>query len=357
MNEQTLKRLITTVRLLDANCLHSEARAIESIVKRASSGDDLLPIIGGGEDSLWTSELPDEKSFDPFSHLGAEDERLPEINVDEDCVLTFGTSNSKLSHLGTTSFSLPAGFSCPFAEVCKSKVPREGGKIKDYGDIRCFQTSLEGIYPNVREARWKNFDLVKGKSPGEVTEIILKSIRYHEKEVRGISIMRIHDSGDFFSQAYFDGWVEAARRRSDIVFYAYTKSIPYWKMRKDDIPPNLRLIASEGGTKDDEIEDEFRRAVIVSGVDEAIERELNIDVNEFLALFGEGDFALLIHGNQPKGQMIGDEKATSVARANGKLIKELAKKNRLPASTIRRLIERITDAAQAEYDKSTGSLK
>ena len=80
MNKQTLNRLITTSRLLDANCLHSEARAIELIVKRASSEDDLLSMVENGEDSREPYELSEEKSFNPFSHLEPEEDNSLDIN-------------------------------------------------------------------------------------------------------------------------------------------------------------------------------------------------------------------------------------------------------------------------------------
>ena len=299
-------------------------------------------------------EEPEEKKFDPFSHLRQFSDEEDPINEDEDCVLTFGTGNTKLAHFGSTNFSLPAGYSCPFAAICKSKVPREGGSIKDYGDVRCFQSSLELARPTVRAARWRNFDLVVKKGSTEITDLILKSLKHHERSVRGIQILRIHDSGDFFSQNYFDGWIEAVRRRPDIVFYAYTKAIPFWKARKESIPINFKLIASQGGTADDQIENDFRKAIIVSGMEEAIRANLNVDVNEFLAIFGEGDFALLLHGTQPKGQKVGDRKATSVARENNKLIKKMSNEYRVPKQFLQKLMGNIVDAAQVEYERSMG---
>lgn len=332
-----IKDLIKIANDLDSRGLSLEAEFLDALTKRASEE---------GEDSV-LNVIQDNEEFNPFAHLEEFSEESEDID-EKDCLLTFGTGNSKLAHLGTTHFSLPAGYSCPYASICKSKAPREGGSIQDYGDIRCFQASIESGRPSVRKSRWKNFDLVRSKGASEITELILKSLDYHEKNVRGIQIMRVHDSGDFFNQAYFDGWLEAIRARPDIIFYAYTKAIPLWKARKDKIPPNFRLIASEGGTADDQIEESFRKAVIVSGVDEAIEKELNIDVNEFLAIFEEGDFALLLHGTQPKGQVIDGRKANVVALENNKVIKDLAKRYRVPAPKVRELVKKITDAAHEE---------
>tara|TARA_A200000159_G_C7337911_1_gene345849 strand:+ start:1293 stop:2312 length:1020 start_codon:yes stop_codon:yes gene_type:complete len=337
-----LKELSKIADALDERSLVLEADFLDRIISLASERDgDSLPV------------LNDEEEFNPFSHLDEFDEEEAEIDVEKDCVLTFGTANSKLSYLGTTSFSLPAGYTCPYARICKSKVPREGKKITDYGDIRCFQSTIELARPSVRKSRWKNFDLVRSKSAGEITDLILKSLKYHESKVRAIKVLRVHDSGDFFNQNYFDGWLEAIRMRPDIVFYAYTKAIPLWKARKDKIPPNFKLIASEGGTNDDDIEETFRRAVIVSGVDEAIEKQLGVDVNEFLAIFGEGDFALLLHGTQPKGQLIDGRKATNVAKENKSIIVDMAKKHKVPYHVMENLIGKITDAAKRELRRSS----
>lgn len=321
--------------------------------------DVLLEIIKNGVKEQ--EELPDEdeevedgeEEFDPFSHLRKfeipEDEQ---INEDEDCVLFFGTTNKKLSYLNVTSFSLPAGYTCPFADICLSKFPRYGkkGDLKDYGQFRCYSASTEAAYRTVRERRWRNFDLLKGKSADEIEKLILKSIKEHERTKRGIQILRIHDSGDFFSQNYFDGWLQAAKSRPDIIFYAYTKAIPFWKARKEQIPPNLRLVASRGGKADDQIEADFREAVIVYNEEAAEEKKLLIDVDEFLAIFGEGDFALLLHGTQKAGTKIGSEKATNVALANKDVINDMAEKIHRPKRYIQELISDIVNAARKIQD-------
>jgi len=310
--------------------------------------DTILDIIREGilEQIELSEQEPEEgEEFDPFSHLkqfASEEDEIKE----EDCVLTFGTANSKLSYFGSTSFSLPAGYTCPFADVCKSISHRKTGKITDYGDIRCFQTSLETARPTVRASRWNNRELLHKKTKEEMVELILKSLTHHEFSVRPIQIMRVHDSGDFFSQEYFDAWLEVIRARPDIVFYAYTKSLPFWKQRKDEIPINFKLIASSGGKADEMIEQEsFRQAIIVSDMEEAIERQLNVDINEFLAIFGEGDFALLLHGTQPKEQWIKGRKATSVARENQKIIKKAAEQFNVGPEVISNLVNQITQKA------------
>lgn len=283
--------------------------------------------------------LKEDDNFDPFSHL----QGTNMIDEDNDCVLTFSNSNSKLKGLNITTFALPAGYSCPFAAVCKSFAHKEGGKfastgksIKDAGDIRCYAANAELAYPSVRKMRWRNFDLLnefKGDSEA-MASLILKSIRYHEQNNKPIQILRIHDSGDFYSQAYFDAWLKVAQSRTDLLFYAYTKALPFWQARKADVPKNLRLIASEGGKRDDLIDKEgFRKAVIVKDQGDAIKQRLNIDVNDFLAVFGDKDFALLLHGTQSAES--GD---TKKARENSQIIKDAAKKFNTSPNEIQKLL-------------------
>ncbi len=284
-----------------------------------------------------------EDEFDPFSHL------VPvadDIDPAKDCLLSFSQGNNKkLTKLGIVSFSLPAGYTCPFADTCHTLVHRHGKRFSngriliDKGDIRCYASSQEATYPNVRNQRWRNFDLLKlfKNDKGDMVDLINRSIAYHEAHFGHIRMLRIHESGDFFSQPYFDAWIEVARENPRILFYGYTKSLPFWSKSKGMIPRNLRLVASEGGKRDDLISKEkFRKAVIVKDKGEAIEKRLHIDLDDFLAAFGDKDFALLIHGGQKAGSEAG-----KAVMANRK-IKEISKKMGHDPAEIARLLKYYT---------------
>lgn len=248
----------------------------------------------------------EDEDFDPFSHLVKTDKIIPE----KDCVLTFSTGNDKLQKLSITAFDLPAGYTCPFAQICKTFAHKKGGRfntgkaIKQTGDVRCYAASTELRSPAARKMRWRNFDLLRKykRDPDAMADLILNSMDFHETQKPKIRVLRIHSAGDFWSQEYFDAWLRVASGRDDVLFYAYTKALPYWQKRKDSIPGNMRLIASEGGTTDELIDKEqFRRAVIVKDAGEAIKRKLKIDINDFLAALGDEDFALILHGPQAAG--------------------------------------------------------
>jgi hypothetical protein len=69
--------------------------------------------------------------------------------------------------------------------------------------------------------------------------------------------VRIHDSGDFYSPAYFAKWLEIARLNPSVRFYAYTKSHSF--IRGINLPENMDLIFSLGSTKDELINQETER--------------------------------------------------------------------------------------------------
>lgn len=65
-------------------------------------------------------------------------------------------------------------------------------------------------------------------------------------------VIRIHDSGDFYSLDYFWRWVEIMENNPNTQFYAYTKMVPMFKnfLKYFQFPDNFRLIYSFGGKAD-----------------------------------------------------------------------------------------------------------
>jgi hypothetical protein len=220
--------------------------------------------------------------------------------------LRFGRGNAKLDE-GIYTFSLPAGHFCPFAKACQSKAHRHTGRIKDgqNTEFRCYAASSEARARSVRESRWHNAELLRAcKSKKEITQLILESLS------RYAGVVRIHVSGDFFSQDYFDSWLEVAALRPETRFYAYTKSLPFWTARLQEVGtghvagtvPNFILTASYGGTHDHLIEQHnLRFAKVVFSILEAQAEGLAIDHDDSLAMKHGPSFALLLHGTQPPG--------------------------------------------------------
>lgn len=176
-------------------------------------------------------------------------------------------------------FNLPAGHACPFARDCKIKVDRTTGKFEKIGTkFRCYAASAER-FPAVRESRWKNFeDMLAGKEieiPKDATHI------------------RIHGSGDFFSQKYFDKWLNVCLENPNVKFWAFTKSIQFWINRLNEIPANLTLQASRGSLQD-EIAKEYnlKYAEVFTDIKD-VPKDMPIDTDDTYAMSGEKSFALL----------------------------------------------------------------
>ena len=229
-------------------------------------------------------------------------------------VLKFSPANAKIKALASVpalahylngkrkvySFDLLSGWSCPFAEQCRSKAVETDGRrtIQDgpKTEFRCFSASQEVLFSNVYKSRKHNFDAVKHLGSQEIAAALLANLP------KNAGIIRLHVAGDFFNRRYFAAWVAVAKARPDVLFYAYTKSLQYWVENASQIPDNFRLTASRGGAQDHYIDDyNLPEARVVYSEAEAAALGLAIDHDDSHAAIGGHSFGLLIHGVQPKG--------------------------------------------------------
>jgi hypothetical protein len=161
-----------------------------------------------------------------------------------------GTGNSKLVKTAKkfdvkiNNFSIPAGndkksgkITCPFAGKC----------IK-----LCYAKKGAYRWGNVERALTRRYESSKEDNFVELISNELNKIRKNKQ-----LYIRIHDSGDFYSPAYFAKWLEIARLNPTVRFYAYTKSHSF--IRGIQLPENFDLIFSLGSTKDELINQETER--------------------------------------------------------------------------------------------------
>lgn len=212
--------------------------------------------------------------------------------------LQFGLGNAKLA-VTIAHLSLPAGHSCPFADKCLSRADRITGKITDGPNclFRCHAATSEARATSVRNARWKNFELLREASTVQgMADLIHRSIPF------GAQYVRPGVSGDFFNEDYFKAWLNVAIANPAITFYGYTKSLRYWIKHRNAMPENFRLVASKGG-KLDTLIGKYRLpyAEVVFSTEEARRKGLEIDHDDSHAIKANKPFALLLHGGQPKG--------------------------------------------------------
>ena len=200
---------------------------------------------------------------------------------------------------------------------CKSfAVLGDDGKrtIQDgkHTEFRCFAASSEVQYDAVFNNRASNLQMiVDAISNDSAADLIHNSIQEHR--TKKTKLVRIHESGDFFSGAYLDAWIEVAHRNPDLKFYCYSKSLQLFV--HFPLPSNFYLTASYGGKFDYLIDEGYfpRYSKVVMNDDDAANLGLEVDHDDSHC-FGDKPFALLVHSTQPKGSLWG--KAIRARRAN-----------------------------------------
>ena len=114
------------------------------------------------------------------------------------------------------TFSLPAVTSCPNHTV-------------DCGNY-CYAKKAEKLYPGVLPSRIRNLNESKRNTFVKIVSDILSK--------RQSKYIRIHESGDFYSQEYLDKWFEICRKFPDKKFLAYTQC---YNLDYSNKPDNLVL--------------------------------------------------------------------------------------------------------------------
>ncbi len=198
------------------------------------------------------------------------------------------------------SLDLSAGHSCPGAKDCLSRVVSRDDdptrfRIQDGPkcQFRCFSASQEIVYANTRKMRRHNLDCLRQtRGWKQCRDILAASLP------ADAGVVRYHVAGDFFKLAYLQGAIALANVRPTVLFYTYTKSLPFFE--GVDLPDNFRVTASRGGKHDHLIEGlGIRTATVVYSMAEAEKLGLPIDHTDEHAASPGGSFALLLHGVQP----------------------------------------------------------
>lgn len=157
--------------------------------------------------------------------------------------LNMSHGNSKLVENEKTMFlvwNIPAVKTCPNAtEHCKGL---------------CYALKAERLYPNCFPTRKRNLlESMKSDFVKRAIFTILKRLANDKK--RRKLIVRIHESGDFYSMAYAQAWLTVADyfKSENVTFIAYTKSFRFFD--GVTLPKNFMLRASIwDDTKPEDIE-------------------------------------------------------------------------------------------------------
>lgn len=165
------------------------------------------------------------------------------------------TQNSELKEIGAYNWTLPAFVTklsngktfnaCPSAGTC-ARV--------------CYARNGTYNFPAVKAAHLKKLEMILNDLNGWKQKMLdeLSHKRYDGKHIR------IHDSGDFFSDEYLMAWLEIARMNPNKVFYCYTKEVSRFRRIVEgpgsDKPENFLYLYSYGG-KEDHLLDEDKDRV------------------------------------------------------------------------------------------------
>lgn len=125
------------------------------------------------------------------------------------------------------SFSLPSGITCS-AEACKTCYC-EG----------CYGRKIERLRKTVRDAYMDNY-LMATKYIGSLE----KDLDAYFSRPNAPRIFRIHVSGDFFSEEYFQMWLRVITNHPNTKFMAFTKQALIIAPYLGKLPENLSLIWS-----------------------------------------------------------------------------------------------------------------
>jgi len=197
------------------------------------------------------------------------------------------TQNSELRRDGVWNFTLPA-WVVELPDGSHFNVCPNAGACAKF----CYARNGTYLFPKVRGKHLRNLELVRD-DPKWVESVSeeLSHKRFSPKHVRreipglphiehlsravqdwieiGGQAVRIHDSGDFFSREYLDGWIEIAERFPWILFYAYTKEVAM--LESAVLPDNFLICYSMGGRQDHLIDRDLMRHADVFPDLEAIE--------------------------------------------------------------------------------------
>jgi hypothetical protein len=201
-------------------------------------------------------------------------------------MLQWVTGNSKLAKLKTIGWGIPANIDFTDADgVERNTCPRAGACAGV-----CYAKQGQYVVGSTKAARARA--LAQTMTATFAADAIADLTRF---ERLGYRTVRVHDSGDFYSQSYLNAWYAIARALPGLKFYSYTKSLhlDLWSGK----PGNFQLVQSEGGKMDDAIDASKPHSRIFSS--HAARRAMGYgdgSNTDTLAIRGHGKIGLVYHG-------------------------------------------------------------
>lgn len=158
------------------------------------------------------------------------------------------SQNSRLRPIGVWAWTLPAWAgrlpdgrtynTCPSAGICREV---------------CYARTGRFLFPTVKAKHQANLAFVLDDLAGWEQAMLAELAAPRHRD----GWIRIHDSGDFFSDEYLVAWLRIIRQRPNLTFYCYTKEIErFRRLVEADPPDNFSWTYSYGGTQDADLDPE-----------------------------------------------------------------------------------------------------
>lgn len=179
------------------------------------------------------------------------------------------TQNGELRPLGIYNWTLPAWVARTSDGTAVNVCPAAGACVKF-----CYARNGTYNFPAVKAAHTRNLELVLNDLNAFTTQMLneLTARRFRPRGTptlpdlsrdhlhprvaalldEGAVAVRVHDSGDFFSDEYLLAWLTIAQLTPGVLFFAYTKEVARFRRVAADVaPPNFLWVYSLGGREDD----------------------------------------------------------------------------------------------------------
>lgn len=182
------------------------------------------------------------------------------------------------------AFRTNNGFkTCPNAGVCA---------------VGCYAQQGAYRFSSVSAAHHRNLDLAESDN---FVRLMIQDIEAKIRKPDARVFIRIHDSGDFYSDEYTKKWLQIINHFLStyrVFFYAYTKEVARFKSM--DIPENFRVIYSFGGKQDHLIDPNTDRHARVFETTSELKAAgyINASNNDLRAIGVAKKIGLVYHGTK-----------------------------------------------------------
>ena len=205
-------------------------------------------------------------------------------------------TSSNTNEYSVYNFGLPAYESASGLKTC----PAAGACAKG-----CYAKQGAYVWTPVAAAyEWRLEQTLKSNFSDIMSEAVAVKLKSALRTNKTL-VLRIHDSGDFYSLDYVHKWLKVMLKFPQVKFYAYTKQVKLFNSLKKMgiMPDNFTIIYSEGGIFDKLIDNSSDRHSRVFESVEVLTAAGYADAHkdDLVAALGKSNkIGLVYHGHKGK---------------------------------------------------------